>query len=83
MPFATTRADLAHVQSEIEKEASFIEHIQHILQQVHDIMEKSNAKHKQRHDQHQVPHKLQVGEKVWLHLQKERLTGAYRKLKPL
>ena len=30
-----------------------------------------------------MPHKFQVGEKVWLHLQKERLTRAYRKLRPL
>jgi len=30
-----------------------------------------------------VPHKFQVGDKVWLHLQKECLTGAYRKLRPL
>ena len=46
-------------------------------------MEKSNAKYKQWHDQHQVPHKFQVGDKFCLHLQKERLTGAYRKLRPL
>ena len=30
-----------------------------------------------------MPHKLQVGDKVWLHLQKEHLTEAYQKLKPL
>ena len=30
-----------------------------------------------------MPHKLQVGDKVWLHLQKERLTGPHRKLRPL
>jgi hypothetical protein len=35
------------------------------------------------HDQHRVPHKFQVGDKVWLHLQKERLTGPHRKLLPL
>ena len=83
MPFAATHADSAHVQSETDKENSFIEHIQHIFQQVHDILEKSNAKYKQRHDQHRVPHKFEVGDKVWLHLPKEHLTGAYRKLKPL
>eukprot|EP00253_Pinus_taeda_P030958 PITA_30958 len=60
-------------QSETDKATSFIERIQHIRQQVHDILEKSNAKYKQRHDQHRVPHKFQVGDKVWLHLQKERL----------
>jgi len=41
------------------------------------------AKYKQRHDQHQVPHKFHVGDKVWLHLQKECLTRAYQKLRPL
>eukprot|EP00253_Pinus_taeda_P001605 PITA_01605 len=51
--------------------------------EVHDILEKSNSKYKQRHDQHQVPPKFQVGDKVWLHLQKEHLTGAYQKLRPL
>ena len=30
-----------------------------------------------------MPHKFQVGDKVWLHLQKERLTGPYQKLRPL
>lgn len=46
-------------------------------------MEKSNAKYKQRHDQHWVPHKFQVGDKAWFHLQKERLTESYQKLGPL
>jgi hypothetical protein len=30
-----------------------------------------------------VPHKFQVGNKVWLHLQKERLTRTHQKLRPL
>jgi hypothetical protein len=29
------------------------------------------------------PHQFQVGNKVWLHLQKERLIGPHRKLRPL
>jgi hypothetical protein len=41
---------------------------QHILQQVQDILQKSNAKYKQCHDQHSMPHKFKVGDKVWLHL---------------
>ena len=73
----------AHVQSEVDKASSFIERIQHIRQQVHDILDRANAKYKQRHDQHRVPHNFQVGDKVWLHLQKERLTGPHRKLRPL
>jgi len=73
MPFAASHTYLAHVQSETDKANNFIKHIQNIRQQVHDILKKSNAKYKQRHDQHQVPHKFQVGDKVWLYLQKEQL----------
>ena len=83
MPFAATQANSAHVQFEADKANIFIERIQHIRQQVHDILDRANAKYKQRHDQHRVPHHFQVGDKVWLHLQKERLTGPHRKLRPL
>jgi hypothetical protein len=47
MPFAATQADSTHVQSEADKENNFIEHIQHIHQQVHDILDRANAKYKQ------------------------------------
>jgi hypothetical protein len=47
MPFVATQEDSAHVQYEADKENSFIEHIQHIRQQVHDILDKDNAKYKQ------------------------------------
>ena len=57
--------------------------IMHIRQQIQDILQKSIDKYKQGHDQHQVPHKFQVGEKNWLHLQKEFLTGPHQKLLPL
>ena len=30
-----------------------------------------------------VPHKFQVGDKFWLHLQRERLTRTHQKLRPL
>jgi hypothetical protein len=83
IPFAATQADSAHVQSEAAKVNNFIEHIQHIHQQVHDILDRANAKYKQRHDQHRVQHNFQVGDKVWLHLQKEHLAGPHRKLHPL
>ena len=61
----------------------FIQNIQHIWQQVHDILQKANAKYKQRHHQHRVPHKFQVGKKVWLHLWKELLIGSNSKIFPL
>ena len=50
MPFAATQADSTHIQSEVSKANNFIERIQHIRQQVHDILDRSNAKYKQRHD---------------------------------
>jgi len=58
MPFAATHIDLAHVQFETDKEKNFIKHIKHIRQQVHEILEISNAKYKQWDDQHWVPHKF-------------------------
>jgi hypothetical protein len=65
LPLAITQAKSSHVQLEADKATKFIEWIQHIHQQVHEILQKSNAKYKQRHDQHRVPHKFQVGDKVW------------------
>ena len=56
MPFAATQVDSTHVQSKANKANDFIEHIQHIRQHVHDIFDRANAKYKQRHDQHRVPH---------------------------
>jgi hypothetical protein len=46
MPFVVTQEDSAHVQSEADKVHNFIEHIQHIHQQVHDILDRANAKYK-------------------------------------
>jgi hypothetical protein len=83
LPLPVTSTDSSPAPTEGDKATRFIEWIQHICQQVQDILQKSNDKYKQRHDQHRVPHKFQMGDKVWLHLQKERLTGPHRKLHPL
>jgi hypothetical protein len=83
LPLATTPTNSSHVQTESEKATKFIEQIQHIHQHVHEILQKSNAKYTQRHDQHRVPHQFQVGDKVWLELQKDHLTGPHWKLCPL
>jgi hypothetical protein len=83
LPLATTQTYSSHVQYEANKATRFIEWIQHIYQQVHEILQKSNAKYKQFHDQHWVPHKFQVEDKVWLHLKKEHLTRPHQKLHPL
>jgi hypothetical protein len=83
LPLAATPNDSSPDPTEADKATQFIVWIQHILQQVHDILQNSNAKYKQRHDQHRVPHKFQVGDKVWLHLKKECLTWPHRKIHPL
>jgi hypothetical protein len=68
LPLAVTSTDSSLAPTEADKATWSIERIQHICQQVQDIIQKSNDKYKQRHDQHWVPHKFQVGDKVWLHL---------------
>jgi hypothetical protein len=68
LPLVVTLIDSSLDPTEAKKATRLIERIQHIRQQVQDILQKSNDKYKQRHDQHQVPHKFQVGDKVWLHL---------------
>ena len=83
IPFVATQVDSAHVQSEAKMANKFIDCIQHIRQQVHDILDKANAKYKQHHDHHRVSHKFQVGDKVFLRLQKECLDGPHHKLHPL
>jgi hypothetical protein len=47
LPLAATQADSSHAQTEADKATWFIERIQHIHQQVQDILQKSNAKYKQ------------------------------------
>jgi hypothetical protein len=83
LPLATTQTESSHDHSTIDKATRFIEQIQHIRQRIQEILHKSNAKYKKCHDQHRVPHQFQVGDKVWLHLQKECLTGPHQKLRPL
>lgn len=51
-----------HAEQEAEKAA-----------RAHDLLEQTNLNYKHRHDIHRVPHTFQVGDKVWLRMQKERL----------
>ena len=46
----------------------FFEWIHQIQQNFHDIFHKANDKYKKFHDQHRVPHKFWVEDKVWFHL---------------
>ena len=47
------------------------------------MLQLDNAKSKARHDKHRIIHSFQIGDQVWLHLNKERFTGPYRNMKPL
>jgi hypothetical protein len=64
LPLTTTQTKYPHDQFGIDKATRFIEQIQQICQQVQDIFQKSNAKYKQHHDQHRVPHQFKIGDKV-------------------
>ena len=68
LSLVVTSTDSSPAPTEDDKATRFIEGIHHIRQQVQDILQKSNDKYKQRHDQHRVPHKFQVEIKFWLHL---------------
>jgi hypothetical protein len=83
LPLAVTSTESSPAPTEVDKATRFIEQIHHIFQQVQYILQKSNDKYKQHHHQHRVPHKFQVGDKVFLHLQKEHLTIPHRKVHPL
>ena len=46
-------------------------------------MEKIKSQYKAQHERHRVDHQFQVGYQVWLHINKERLKGEGKKLKPV
>ena len=46
-------------------------------------MEKSQAEYKSRHDKHRVDHQFQVGDQVWIHINKEILKGEGKKIGPI
>jgi DNA anti-recombination protein RmuC len=68
LPIAAPWEESPNAQTEVDQESKFVEHIQHIQKQVHDIVQKANTKYKQSLDQHRVPQKFKVGDKMWLNL---------------
>ena len=46
-------------------------------------LEKSQACYKARHDKHRVDHQFQVRDKVWFHINKDRMKGEGKKLWPI
>jgi hypothetical protein len=75
-------ADVNEEQIE-DRARKFIQRIQQIHQVVMEQLEKSQAQYKARHEKHMVDHKFQVGDWVWFHINKERLKGEGKKLKPI
>ncbi|KAF5184174.1 Transposon ty3-i gag-pol polyprotein [Thalictrum thalictroides] len=61
----------------------FLERISKIHGEVETQLKKSQAKYKTRHDKHRVEYIFKEGDRVWLHLGKERLKGEGKKLKPI
>ena len=68
---------------DIEKARSFIEQVQLVHQGFQQQLEKIQGKYRSRHKKHQVDHKFQGSDEVWLHISKERLQGERRNLKPI
>ena len=54
-----------------------------IHQEVQEKLENSQSWHKTQHDKHRVDHQFQVGDKVWLHINKDRMKGEGKKLTPI
>jgi len=69
--------------NDVEKATRFIEQIQEMHQEVHEQLEKSQANYKARHDKQQMEHYFQVGDQVWLYMNKDRMQGEGKKLKPI
>jgi hypothetical protein len=67
--------------SDADKAMKFIQKIQLVHQEVHEQLEKSQAKYKARHDKHWVDHHFQIGDQFWLHINKDRLKGEGKNLK--
>jgi hypothetical protein len=65
------------------KAEKIVEKIGQIHLQVQETLKKSREKYKAQHDQHIIEKKFKVGDKVWLHLNKERLQGPSKKIKAL
>ena len=58
-----------------------INNIRQIHLQVQETLNKSREKYTARHDQHRVEKTFKVGDRVWLHLNKERLQGPSKNYK--
>ena len=65
------------------KSLMFIQRIQAVQQEFQEQLEKSQAKYKARHDKYRIDHQFQVGDRVLLHITKERMKGEGKNIKPI
>jgi hypothetical protein len=66
-----------------DRARKFIQRIHQVHQEVREHLEKSQAQYKARHDKHTVDHQFQVGDQVWIQINKEILKGEGKKIKPI
>jgi hypothetical protein len=74
------KMDLTRDALNVEK---IVENIKKTHLQVQKTLHKSQEKYKARHDQHKTKRTFRVGDRVWLHLNKERIHGPGKKTKAL
>ena len=79
--FRTVEAGTAREAQDLGRAQRFLEHIKKVHEEVAGRLRRTQEKYKARHDKHRVPCDFQVGDRVWLHLGKERFKGEGRKLK--
>jgi hypothetical protein len=79
--FGETNKEDGH--DDMGKAKRFIQKIQQVHQSVQEQLEKIQAKYKARHEKHRVDHQFEVDDQLWLHLNKEKMKGEGKKLRPI
>jgi hypothetical protein len=62
---------------------NLVENIKKFHFQVQETVKKSHEKYKARHEQHRTERTFRVGDRVWLHLNKERIHSPGKNIKAL
>jgi hypothetical protein len=83
MYFSFGEASEENRHDDMDKDERFIQRIQHVHQVVQEQLAKSQAKYKARHDKHRVDHLIQIGDQVWLHINKYIIKGEGKNLRPI
>jgi len=81
MEFDFGEASKEDGKDDTNKDERFIKHIWQVHQVVEQL-EKSQAKYKVRHEKHRVDHQFEVDGHVWLHINKGRMKGEGKNIRP-